>query len=410
MSAPSLCVACWRLSAPADALYRCPACAGAGSGGPAWLSREGVGEDLRPVRRLRRPWYRNLLRDDARPRCPRHGEAELELFCVCGHRLTARAASRRGRPLGFGFAGPPGSGKTLLLIATLRALRQDSDRDAAGALGALGVDGTEERFHALAGAFLADGSRPHATVPEPDGHDGGRSDAGAGAGDGGNFCWELFVGTGAGTGVGNGARGRAPILLSVFDLAGETWGAAPSARLPRLDRYLSLLGSLIFLVDGAAIAADLGAAADDAWDRRPRPGDSGAADLALLTRLIDRLGTRARRLDLALVVSKSDLLWDLPGREALRPSSGTEPEGDAVAGERAAAIDDLLRETGRGDLLAAARAHCRRVRLFACSSLGFRPGDDDVADGRLLRPMAPQGVIEPLRWLLAQRIAGLEAQ
>lgn len=290
--------------------------------------------------------------------------------------------------MALGFAGPPGAGKTLLTITMVRALRGLALGDRS--IGVLGVDGTEERFRALAEAFLDHGLQPHASLPE-------QADGPMEAFDAsGNFCWELII-----------ERGRRPTgtaFLATFDLAGETWALPPAQSAPRFDRYLGLMGSVVFLVDGASLAADLDLGVHDAWSDSAGRGDGGTAELTVMRNLIERTGPRRRQVDVALVISKADLLWDHPDWQGLRPAEGAEGT-DAVAG----VIESLLAQSQRRDLLLAARKHFRGVELFAVSSLGFRPGRADVAGRSLTTRVAPAGVLDPILWLLTKRLPGLRA-
>ncbi len=386
MSARSLCLRCWRQVAIADASYRCPACVEQVDERPAWLGTPEMAP--RKVKDIKRPFWHRLWSDrgDQPPRCELHPDTEAQLLCPCGHPRAAGTTLGRARPVALGFAGPRGAGKTLLTITMIRALR--GLVLGGRSVGVLGVDGTEERFRALAEAFLDRGLQPHPTLPEQLGEPTDDSQLR------GNFCWELMVE--------RERRAVGTAFLAVFDLAGETWSAPAAELAPRFDRYLGLVGSIVFLVDGASIAADLGLGADDAWSDGEGRSDGGAAELTVLRNLIDRLGARRRTVDLALVVSKADLLWDEPDWQALRPAATV--VADAPAAE---AVESLLAKAQRRDLLLAARKHFRKVELFAASSLGFRPGDGDVDGRSLTTPVRPAGVLEPILWLLTQRLPGL---
>jgi len=380
-----LCLHCWRALERPDAYFLCAACDDDVER-PAWMRRSGGA--LRRLRDVRRPWWSRLFADDNGDRrpCPRHPDAPFQLYCECGYPLSERAALR-GAPLGLGIAGPRSSGKTLLVVTMMHELH---GLELAGRpLGAVGLDDTESRFHELSAGFFDHGGKPYATAPLA---------AEAPRWDGevppGNFAWTLTVG--------GGRRGAPPALVAVNDLGGETWGLPSHQRRERFDRYLDHLGSLIFLLDGSSLAADLGFAVDDAWDASPPPGDRGATARQWFSRIVERLGRRARRVDLALTVSKADSLWVRDGWEGLRPDDADDDGGDE---ERQALLERLLREGQRRDVLIEARQRFRNVRLFAVSSLGFLPDDVDVdGDGHLRRPAHPSGVTEPLVWLLGRRL------
>lgn len=378
-----LCLHCWRALERPDAYFLCAACDDDVER-PAWMRRSGGA--LRRLRDVRRPWWSRLFADDGGDQgpCIRHPEAPFQLFCECGYPLSERAAVR-GAPLGLGIAGPRSSGKTLLVVTMMHELH---GLELAGRpLGAVGLDDTESRFHELSAGFFDHGDKPYATAPvaaEVPPWDGEMPP--------GNFAWTLTVG--------GGRRGAPPALVAVNDLGGETWGLAGHERRERFDRYLGHLGSLIYLLDGSSMAADLGYEVEDAWDASPPPGDRGAKARQWFERITGRLGRRARRVDLALTVSKADSLWVHDDWEGLRP--GGDEEG------REALLERLLLDAMRRDVLIEARERFRNVRLFAVSSLGFLPDHGDVdGAGHLRRRAHPSGVTEPLVWLLGQRLPAL---
>lgn len=382
-SARYLCLHCWRALERPDAYFLCAAC-DEDVQRPAWMRRSGGA--LRRLRDVRRPWWSRLFADDGGDQgpCPRHPDASFQLFCQCGYPLSERAALR-GAPLGLGIAGPRSSGKTLLVVTMMKELHGlELDRP----LGAVGLDDTESRFHELSAGFFDHGDKPYATAPV-----GAEAPRWDGEMPPGNFAWTLSVG---GT-----RRGAPPALVAVNDLGGETWGLPSYERRERFDRYLGHLGSLIYLLDGSSMAADLGYVVDDAWDASPPPGDRGATARQWFGRIAERLGRRARRVDLALTVSKADSLWIHDDWERLRPHGEDDDERQAL-------LERLLREAQRRDVLIEARQRFRDVRLFAVSSLGFLPDRGDVdGEGHLRRRAHPSGVTEPLVWLLGRRLPAL---
>lgn len=397
MSRRYLCLACWRRLPQGEALARAAADDPAV---PAWMRAPGEGE-LRPAGAARGRGLAGLLLDDEPP--PADG---ADLFCPCGAPLTARSALEGEEELGLGFAGPRAAGKTLLTLAAVRALdgaRVDGER-----VSLFGVGDTPRRFRELAADFLHEHRQAEATRLEPP-----PEQLVHGTGEITHLAWELFAGRG---------RERAG-LVAIYDLAGETWGLPAHERRERFDRYLGLVTSLVFVVDGASVAADLGLDPRDAWDPEPRRGDGGARDEEWLGAVLDRLGGRAREVDLAVALTKGDLLWEEPRWAELRPEPAAEADGpaggeDAGSEEalarveaRSAAVAAAIEESGRAGLLRAAEAHFREVALFGVSSLGFRPGPGDVdAAGRLLRAPRPAGVIEPLLWLLGRRVRALRGR
>jgi hypothetical protein len=317
-------------------------------------------------------------------RCPDHPESTPRLFCPCEAYLPPRAELHRGDSLGLGFAGPQGAGKTVMILTMVQELQRLAGPDPyTPRVGLLGLGDTETSFQSLAGR-LHRGEKPDRTFPEVS-----RTREGSGDAVPRNFCWELTL---------NGARrSRRWGFLAVYDVAGESWGEAGDRSLETLDRYLSMCTSLVFLVDGVAVARDLGLEVRDVWDDGTRVGDRGALDREWLGRLMDRLHPeRAARSRLALVVSKADLLWQEERWKGLHPQAGDEAS-------RAQALADLLRESDRGQLLTMAAAHFREVRPFAASSLGFTPTEEVVRQGHLLDTPRPEGVVEPILWLLEGR-------
>jgi hypothetical protein len=306
---------------------------------------------------------------------------EPRRFCVCGELILPRAELGNGNPLGLGIAGPRGAGKTMMALAMIHQLRRQTITERA--VGLRGLGETEARFGAMLKPFL-EGQKPDATPPEVLGVDGVASSVGN------NFCWELVLGA---------QRQRSAMLLAYHDLAGETWSQGVHTILPRLDRYLRLLVSLVLVVDGAAVAADLGLPARDDWDvaRRQAAGAS-AADHQMLTTLVDRLGQRVAEVSLAVVVSKADLFWETSPWTELRLTPGRDPLGE----EHQRLLKELLTRSNRRDLFLTSQPKFRKVRLFAVSSLGFRPQTGDVHDERLMRQIEPAGVTVPLSWLLEE--------
>lgn|GEM_PF-3499549 len=378
-----ICKRCWRRPALSETWYRCPQC-GQGSQGDEWLRME-TPDGLQPTADIL-PGSRWGLggAEASAPRCREHPDSAIRLFCPCEEYLPPRAELHRGDSLGLGFAGPQGAGKTVMILTMVQALQRLRGPDLyTPRVGLLGLGDTETAFQALADR-LRNGEKPDRTFPEV-----AHSADGAAPGAARNFCWELTL---------NGARrARRWGFLAVYDVAGESWGEDGERSFETLDRYLEMCTSLVFLVDGVAVARDLGIEVRDVWDEGSRPGDRGAMDREWLGRLLDRLHPeRAAHSRLAVVVSKADLLWQEPRWQALRPQ-----EGQEAAQEEALA--ELLRESDRGQLLAMAAAHFREVRPFAASSLGFTPTAEVVQEGHLLDPPKPEGVVEPILWLLEGR-------
>lgn len=384
MSERYFCGNCWTVSARDDLSYRCTACGDPSL--PGWIRGTG---SLRSVRDLLPPWYWRWLSEDREIACPSHPGARLQLFCpVCTLPLSEASRVRRGDPLALGIAGPRTAGKTLFTATLVRELRR---RQVGGRpLGLIGLDDTEERFSAIESSLL-EGRKPDATAEEPD--------LGLTSPSPRNFCWQVQS-------AGPDRRGAAPAFLTIYDVAGETWGLPSSEALARFDRYVGALSSLVFLIDGAAVAHDLGFEVEDAWDPAPGTGIEDWVDRQWLSRVRDRLGRRSRKVDLALVVSKADYLWDHEDWKALRP------EGEKK--EREEALRRLLDRSGRSSMWTEGHQSFNRIGLFAVSSLGFRPGPDDVerdnGASKLVREVSPVGVTDPVVWLLGRRLPALREE
>ena len=376
------CIRCWHQTPIAAAFCECSACRSRGAS--RWM-RNPVGPRRR-VRDQRKNRWRQLLSDgDSWPSCPRHEEVRLKLFCEeCEQPLSPLAVLEEGvKGFRLGFAGAVDSGKTVLLATMVEQFRRQAH--GASEIGLLSIDGTDERFDVLASRLFAEKKKPKPTQPEM---------AGPTAGDGTdprNFCWQIELGS--------GRRKPSPAgLLTVYDVAGETWKEPHDQGLEVFDRYLSQMTALVFLVDGAPLAEDLGLDGTDAWSPQPVHGDGGRRENHWLSRIVERLKERAHEIDVAMVVSKADLLWEHSGADVLRPGAEADPE------DLARRIEDLLAESGRRGLVTSARAAFRKVKLFAASSLGFKPTRLEVAGGRLQIDLQPVGVVEPLRWLLGQQV------
>lgn len=320
-------------------------------------------------------------------------------LCACGATL-GNHSRLEGQPSLLGFAGARSAGKTILLLSTLHQLDRAEAQDGRE-ISLLGVGDTEERFRALRHEFFVYRQKPGATVPDAPIPTGQATNS---------YCWTLrtseaapFAATAAPRpgntrrDLKNGAE-RAQ-LFGIFDVAGESWRDLKRDGNARLLRYLDLLGLLVFVVDGAALADDLGLDSRDAWNESGPRGDSGAADMQIFSALCERLGPRTREISLAIVISKADLLWDA------EPWQGLGPESPIAGAERQELVARLLKESCRGSLFPEARQLFRRVGLFAVSGLGFRPEAGDISgDNKLSRQPHPHNVLEPLYFLLEDNL------
>lgn len=286
------------------------------------------------------------------------------VFCSCGAPLGT-AALLDGKPALLGFAGGDGAGKTLLLAAMLHQLELAEPPADLPRIALQGLGDSDEFFRGLRRDLFRHGRKPPSIADK-------------------SFGWRLKLAR-------SGADRRPqPLRGGVSQLVGVRGGDGEQPA-----RHDELLGQLLFLIDGAALAADLQLETGDAWLAAASPGDLGAGDLRRFSALCARLGPRARDVSLAIVVTKADLLAGSADWAELGP-------GGAWAGaERQEKIAGLLQETWRGSIWEEARDLFRRAGLFACSSLGFRPTEAELdPEGNLNRRPQPHRVLEPLHFLL----------
>ncbi len=362
-----LCMTCWRMVNLEQAFYECPECQDTDD---LWSRGE---EQRRPVSELKPAWWKRLPGDPQELRCPYHREATIRIFCACGSELLPSNALQNQRPTGVGVAGSVASGKTTLLVAMIESLHREAEL----LVSLLGLGSTEKRFAEISRRILQEGR-----LPEPTQSAGTSSQE--------HYAWEVLVGQKAG-------RSRSARLLSIYDVAGESWENLADEESTNLDRYLGQLGAVALILDGATVADDLEVEFSVPSIERPRRGDRGALDRRILRQLVDRtrMGS-TQRPRLALVVSKLDFIWDLEAYRTLDPAAAGAVEG----AERQQLVRELLVQSGRKPLIMAAEKHFKTVGLFAVSSLGYRPTKTGDGDLQLDQPMQPQGVVDLLLWLL----------
>ena len=355
-----LCINCWRAPEEIELEYTCAGCPAPVL--PPWANALNVSRARRPVKELKAGLFQALT---SPPRCSKC-QSKVDLYCTCGHALSGRTRLERDGPAGLGLAGTMFSGKTTYLLTVLDQLRNNGN----SSLGFLGIDDTELRFGELM-VRVRGGIKPLVTPPITSNSANNKM----------NFAWEVVDGT----------QRRA--ILAVHDVGGETWTEYPLPRIPAFDRYLEHVFGFVFLMDGGPIAADLDLKPADAWETSPREGDGGTLDRLLLALIEDRLGpSRRKQLDIAIVISKGDRLWSHSEWAAVHPA------GDPQA--RSNQTRELLRRSGRGDILKAAGEYFKDVECFVVSSIGFQPDAANVDGDRLTRPLKPLGVTEPIDWLL----------
>ncbi len=369
-----LCLSCWRIVSLLDAYYQCPIC----QYNPDPFPRGDEGPH--PVRDLKRSFWRRLTGEPPLLMCKWHPETQYRFYCECGSELSRSMRLKDDRPLGVGVVGSTASGKTTLLVTMIDGINRQTDTP----VGLLGLRDTEERFAAFSRPLLHEHRPLDATS---------RTES-----DRAHFAWEVLERQ-------RPRLARSARLLAVHDVPGETWETLAGEDSEKLNRYLSRLGSLALILDGATVASDLGIEPHETWLDRLRPGDHGAVDRIVLRQLIERLDAKAaRRMRVALVVSKLDLIWDNEYYRALRLSADSSlPQGE----EHEQLVQDMISRSGRNQLILAAEKHFGEVREFAVSSFGFRPTISAAGEELSLdRPIQPQGVVDLLLWLLNLRGIG----
>jgi hypothetical protein len=211
-------------------------------------------------------------------------------------------------------------------------------------------------------------------------------------------------------------------LILSADVPGESWAMDLGDMEPDTRDLLRYSDSVILIVDGAAVAEALGLAFRDAWAEDAHEDFGAPTHYGEVLNNIARAAGRRRgggRPKVALVVTKADLLWD---PQAMGPgtvpdefwplSKQLHPQVNPAWRARAERVRDLLRLAGMGVIAGEQYAGCP-LEHFAVSSVGFRPGQDDVeralgpeAPLRLKQPLQPYGVQDPLLWLLDWRAGG----
>lgn len=290
--------------------------------------------------------------------CRIHPTEPLDLYCPeCEAKLSARAEV--GDRSVVAIMGDVGVGKTWLLRVLSRRLRP-SNGSPVSFRRALGD--TDEQI-AAAIAETRTGAR---VTPATDAVVR-------------NYAWEVMI---------DGSPRS--WVAAVHDAAGEVWNRLESldrSAYDKLYRYLDLVGSVIFLVDGERIAEALDASPD---------APSAASDAAVSREIamIDALGRRTRahsgNTALAIVISKADVLWNRDDCAPMHPDSGADRDAIDVA-TRA-----LLGKAGRAALLAACAESFTPVRCFAISAFGTAAGSPSIDDVRPVR------IEEPLIALLRE--------
>lgn len=198
-----------------------------------------------------------------------------------------------------------------------------------------------------------------------------------------NYAWELAAGD------------RGSTVVAFHDAAGEVWNAVSGlsrATYDRFYRYLDLIGSVMFTVDGAHVAAVLEAEA-----RRglvaPQSRTALTHEIGIVDAVSRRIRARGDRVPAAVVITKADVLWDLPEWAAFRDDSGADDDTiDRTARE-------LLLKSGRTALVRALEETFAPVRYFAISAFGR-----DLSEPLRIEDLRPSRVGDPLLSLLGNLV------
>lgn len=294
-------------------------------------------------------------------RCRLHPGEPLDLFCGRCRRQVSSRAVLDDRSI-IAVIGDTGAGKTSLLWVLSERLRSAADlpvkiRQPLG--------DSDEQLAATVQELL-DHGRLRVT---PD------TDAVVR-----NYAWELVT---------TNEWPARSFIVAFHDAAGEVWREFETLSrddYQRLYRYLDLIGSVIFLIDGEHLAERL-------------RGDSTRARAAEINEIaiIDALGPRlkARRMPVAIAVSKADTLWDLPEYAAFKEDSGaTQDDVDE-------AVRKLLANCGRRAFASAVAEVFDPVHYFAFSALGrpLVPGEPLAIES-----IRPARVHEPLLALIGMEV------
>lgn len=302
--------------------------------------------------------------------CRFHREP-LNIFCdQCRHQLSTRAIAD-GRNV-LALLGDTGSGKTTLLWVLSERLREnglpikirqsfgDTDEQMAAAVHDLFERG-RTRVTAVTDAVVR------------------------------NYAWELVT------------TDQWPVqsrIVAFHDAAGEIWNGLET--LPRDDferfyRFLDLVGGVMFMIDGERLAATVSAVADE----RTIPANaraSEAREIAIVDNIVRRM--QGREIPAAVVLSKSDVLWDRPECAAFRADSGASREDV----ERA--VRELMAKAGRRALASALEESFASVQYFAVSAFGFATAEGEPVQREDIRPAR---VEEPLLALFGSEVGQTHA-
>ena len=294
--------------------------------------------------------------------CRIHKSQPLELFCDTCKRPVSPRAILGDRSI-IAILGDTASGKTSLLWIVTDRMRERngngiSIRQAIGKSDEQLLDAVSEIFER---------GRPRPTQA---------SDA-----DARNYAWELTMPAG----------GSGHWVIAFHDAAGEVWrdlGGIEPGDHPRLLRYLDLIGSVVFAIDGQRVVEGLDVRSRGTVSS-PQLRYAESHELTIADALARRFRARGTPVPVAVTLTKADLLWDRDEWSLFRADSG------ATAEQIDAAVRELFKRSGRQVLLDTLESSFAPLAFFAVSAFGCTPS----AELRI-EDLRPSRVEEPLLALL----------
>jgi hypothetical protein len=291
--------------------------------------------------------------------CKLHPTEPLDIYCgECERSVPPRTIV--GDRSVAAIVGDTASGKTSYLWILSEELRRGHD----GIFIRQGLGDSDEQI-AKAARMIFDRGRMSATEP---------TDA-----DVRNYAWELAI------------ADRGTTVIAFHDAAGEVWNELAGLSRTTYDRfyrYLDLVGSLLFAIDGAHVKASL-----EAQERGgivpPQSRKAQTNELEIVDAVARRFRARGERVPVAAVITKADMLWDREEYAPFRNDSGADAETIGRS------VRELLTASGRVALVRALEDSFAPVRYFAISAFGH-----SVSDPLRIEDVRPARVVEPLVALL----------
>ncbi|MGN6187076.1 MAG: TRAFAC clade GTPase domain-containing protein [Thermoanaerobaculia bacterium] len=295
--------------------------------------------------------------------CKLHANEPLDIYCgECERDVPPRTIV--GDRSVIAILGDTASGKTSYLWILSEQLRRGHD----GIFIRQGLGDSDEQI-AKAARMIFDRGRMSATEP---------TDA-----DVRNYAWELALGD------------RGTTVIAFHDAAGEVWNELAGLSRTTYDRfyrYLDLVGSLMFAIDGAHVAASL-----EAEERKgivpPQTRKAQTNELDIVDAVARRFRARGERVPIVAVITKADMLWDREEFAAFREDSGADAETIGKS------VRELLIKSGRVALVRALEETFAPVTYFAISAFGHV-----ISEPLRIEDVRPARVADPLLALLGNLV------